>query len=57
MLTQKYRYLVARNKITALVDVIDTKSGKVVSSGHRNHDEAEAKASRLLNSSAVDAEE
>lgn len=44
----KFRYLIARNKITRLVDVIDTKSGKVVSSDHKNHDEAEAKAAELL---------
>lgn len=44
----KFRYLIARNKITRLVDVIDTKSGKVVSRDHKNHDDAEKVAARLL---------
>lgn len=48
----EFRYLIARNKITKLVDVIDAKSGKVVSRDHRNHDEAEAAAAKLLNEPA-----
>lgn len=44
----KFRYVIARNKITRLVDVIDTKSGKVVSKDHPNHDAAEKFASKLL---------
>ena len=48
MKNPKFRYLIARNKITRLVDVIDTKSGKVVSAGHANHDAAEAVAAKLL---------
>jgi hypothetical protein len=44
----KFRYLIARNKITRLIDVIDTKSGKVVSAGHANHDAAEKIAAELL---------
>lgn len=48
MKTSKFRYLIARNKITRLVDVIDTKSGKVVSKDHKSHDEAEVVATKLL---------
>lgn len=48
MIKDKYRYLIARNKITRLVDVIDTRTGKVVSKDHRNHDEAESAATKLL---------
>lgn len=43
-----FRYVIARNKITRLVDVIDIKAGKVVSKDHPNHDAAEAEAARLL---------
>lgn len=46
----KFQYVIARNKITRLVDVIDMKTGKVVSRDHRNHDEAEAVAAKLLHS-------
>lgn len=48
----EFRYLIARNKITHLVDVIDTKTAKVVSRDHRNHNEAEAAAAKLLNEPA-----
>ena len=48
MKNPKFRYLIARNKITRLVDVIDTKSGKVVISNCADHDVAEAAASKLL---------
>ena len=44
----KFRYLIARNKITHLVDVIDTKTGDVVSAGHASHDAAETYAANLL---------
>lgn len=47
----EFRYFVARNKITRLVDVIDAQTGKVVSKNHRNHDEAEAVAAKLLRES------
>ena len=42
------KYVIARNKLTRLIDVIDIKAGKVVSQGHTNHDAAEAEAARLL---------
>lgn len=48
MKNSKYRYLIARNKITGLVDVIDTEKEKVVSAGHPNHDAAEKAAAKLL---------
>lgn len=48
MKSPKYRYLIARNKITRLVDVIDTETMKVVSKDHPNHDAAEKFASKLL---------
>jgi hypothetical protein len=48
MKQSNFRYLIARNKITRLVDVIDTKLGKVVSRDHKNRDQAEAVAAKLL---------
>jgi hypothetical protein len=41
------QYIIARNKITRLVDVIDLSTLKSVSS-HPNHDEAEAAAAKLM---------
>lgn len=46
------KYIIARNKITRLVDVIDTETMKPISS-HRNHDKAEAEAVRLLRAPAM----
>lgn len=46
------KYIISRNKITRLVDVIDTETMKPISS-HRNHDKAEAEAGRLLRAPSV----
>lgn len=51
----KFRYVIARNKITRLVDVIDITTAKVVSAGHANHDAAEKVAAKLLSTVDVSA--